>query len=199
MPTGRTAARLGGAVGLVTLLLVALLRGGDGSDLVSESTRAVTPSVSQFLDVPAPNSAAQVHDIPDVLSQIPNEAAADGDPPSRLSALRSAVGSDVIDREVVGRSDTFVVGTRVVFWTHVAGGRGGDTIRHVWSHDGKEVGVTVLPVESPSWRTQSRHTLVPESEGDWVVELQDSEGRTLASHQFRCENPGQARPGSRPR
>ena len=203
LASGRNAARFGGAIGLVTLLLVGFLRGGDGSDLVIEGGQAVTPSVSRASETPAPTSAAPVQRIPDVTAQpnqpgrghsapspAPGETATDGGAASRLSVVRSAVGSDVLDREVVGQSATFVVGARVVFWTHIGGGRPGDTVRHVWSHNGREIGVTVLPVGSPSWRTQSRHTLVPESEGDWVVELQDGEGHTLASHRFRCEGPG---------
>lgn len=188
-PTVKTTLILGGAVGLTALPLVGLVRGDDRSDRVSDGTPAATPLVSQVFDVSPPNhAAAGVPAIP----QVRNDEPTDGDPSSRLSVLRSAVGSDVIDREPVGQSDAFVVGTPVVFWTHVSGGRPGDTIRHVWSHDGREVGVTVLPVGSASWRTQSRHTLSPESEGTWVVELQDREGRTLVSHQFRCVGPDSA-------
>ena len=208
LPNRKTAARLGGAVGILTLLLVGLLRGGD--DPVGEGAPVTTPSVNQVSTAPAPSPATQEQgavessgvrtqlgqpDQPDaVMSEIRNEAATDGNAPSGLSVQRSAVGSNVIDRELVGESDTFAIGTPVVFWTHVIGGSSGDSIRHVWFHDGREVGVTVLPVESPSWRTQSRHTLVPGSEGDWIVELQDSDGRTLASHQFRCERPDATSP-----
>lgn len=197
--TAKTATLLGGAVGFTILLLVGLVRGDDRSDRISEGTPAVTPLVSQVLAVPPPpDEAAPVR----AVSQAQNDERdhivhdegfpTESDPSPRLSVLRSAVGSDVIDRELVGRSDAFVVGTPVVFWTHVGGGRPDDAVRHVWSHDGREVRVTVLPVGSPSWRTQSRHTLLPESEGTWVVELQDSEGRVLVRHEFRCVGPDSA-------
>ena len=101
----------------------------------------------------------------------------------RVSSL--AVGAGVVERELVGQSDTFATGTSVVFWTHMIGGRPGDTIRHVWFHEGREVSSIVLPIGSPNWRTHSRHTLRPESEGEWVVELRDSEGGVLASTPFR--------------
>ena len=104
---------------------------------------------------------------------------------SGLRVSSFAVGAGVVDRELVGESDTFAIGTSVVFWTHMIGGRPGDTIRHVWFHEAREASSMVLPVGSPTWRTHSRHTLTPESEGDWVVELRDSEGRVLASTQFR--------------
>jgi cytoskeletal protein RodZ len=104
----------------------------------------------------------------------------------RLLVTSSGVGTDVVEQQLVGRSDTFPVGARVAFWTHVSGGRRGDSIRHVWSHRGRKASAVVLPLGGPSWRTQSRKTLLAEAEGDWVVEAQDSKGRALARHEFRC-------------
>ena len=113
----------------------------------------------------------------------------------RLSVARSGVGTDVVDRELVGRSDTFAVCTHVAFWTHVTGGRPGDMVRHVWLHEDRTVGVADLPVGSPSWRTHSRRTLASGAEGDWVVEVRDVEGRVLARHEFRGEDQGHSLPG----
>jgi cytoskeletal protein RodZ len=103
-----------------------------------------------------------------------------------LLVTSSGVGTDVVDQQLVGRSDTFAVGTRVAFWTQVTGGRPGDTIRHVWSHHGRTEGAVDLQVGGPSWRTQSRRMLASWAEGDWVVEARDREGRVLARHEFRC-------------
>ena len=105
----------------------------------------------------------------------------------RLSVPHSGVGTDVVDRYLVGQSDTFAINTRVAFWTVVTGGRPGETIQHVWIHEGKVVGVVDLAVGSSSWRTQTRRTLVPGAEGDWVVEAREPGGRVLARHAFRCE------------
>jgi cytoskeletal protein RodZ len=104
----------------------------------------------------------------------------------RLLVTSSGVGTDVVEQQLVGRSDTFPVGAHVAFWTHVLGGRRGDSIRHVWSHRGRKAGAVVLPLGGPSWRTQSRKTLLTGSEGDWIVEAQDSKGRALARYEFRC-------------
>jgi hypothetical protein len=112
--------------------------------------------------------------------------AADDAQAARLVVTRSGVGTDVVDQQLVGRSDTFAVGTRLVFWTHVTRGRPGDKVRHVWSHEGSTAGAVDLPVRSPSWRTQSRRTLAAGAEGDWVVEARDPQGRVLARHEFRC-------------
>lgn len=105
----------------------------------------------------------------------------------RLSVPRSGVGTDVVDRQLIGRSDTFAVNTRVAFWTLVTGGRPGETVQHVWIHEGRVAGVVDLAVGSSSWRTQTRRTLVPGAEGDWVVEVREPGGRVLARHEFRCE------------
>ena len=103
-----------------------------------------------------------------------------------LLVTGSGVGTDVVDQQLFGRSDTFAIGTRVVFWTQVTGGRPGDTIRHVWSHHGGTEGAVDLRVGGRSWRTQSRRMLASWAEGDWVVEARDREGRVLARHEFRC-------------
>jgi cytoskeletal protein RodZ len=103
-----------------------------------------------------------------------------------LLVTGSGVGTDVVDQQLVGRSDTFAVGTRVAFWTQVTGGRPGDTIRHVWTHHGRTEGAVDLRVGRASWRTQSRRMLAGGAEGDWVVEARDPEGRVLARHEFRC-------------
>ena len=106
----------------------------------------------------------------------------------RLSVVRSGVGADVVNRELVGQSDTFAVSTRAAFWTHVTGGRPGDRVRHVWFHEDNKVGFVDLAIGSPSWRTHSRRPVVPGAEGNWAVEVWDVEGRVLARHEFRCES-----------
>ena len=103
----------------------------------------------------------------------------------RLAVARSGVGTDVVDRELVGRAESFAVRTRATFWTHVTGGRPGDMVRHVWFHEHSTVGVVDLAVGSPGWRTFSRRLV---TEGDWVVEAWDVEGRVLARHEFRCQS-----------
>ena len=90
-------------------------------------------------------------------------------------------------RELVGRSDAFVVGARVTFWTQVDGGRPGDVIRHVWIHEGQQTNIITLSIGGAVWRTQSRKTLSPGEEGDWIAEARDAAGRVLARQMFRCD------------
>lgn len=105
--------------------------------------------------------------------------------PASMSVNDSGVGTDIVNRELVGRAETFAVGARVVFWTQVAGGRAGSTIRHVWLHEGRPVATVALPVRSASWRTQSQRLLAPGAEGEWRVEARDGDGGVLAQAGFR--------------
>ncbi|HUR00826.1 MAG TPA: DUF2914 domain-containing protein, partial [Gemmatimonadaceae bacterium] len=105
--------------------------------------------------------------------------------PTTLSVNDAGVGTDVVDRELVGRAQTFPVGTRIVFWTAVIGGHRGDTINHTWFHRGRVVATVKLPVGAASWRTHSQRMLGPGTDGEWAVEAQDEQGRVLSRHEFR--------------
>lgn len=106
---------------------------------------------------------------------------------SHLTLAASGVGTNVADRRLEGESDTFAAGSRVVFWTHVRGGRAGDTIDHVWFREGALVGAASLPVGSDDWRTQSLREIDPP--GAWAVEARDAEGHVLARHEFQTAAP----------
>jgi cytoskeletal protein RodZ len=147
---------------------------GDAADRKEEKP----PAVEKPHDVEKPKDVERPEAV--------EKPKADTEAVSHLLVTGSGVGTDVVDQQLFGRSDTFAIGTRVAFWTQVAGGRPGDTIRHVWSHHGRTEGAVNLQVGGPSWRTQSRWMLVGGAEGDWVVEARDREGRVLARHEFRC-------------
>ncbi len=163
------------------------------SDAPAEAAGSVPPS-SPPTPADVPSSTAPVES--EVVQQRP-AAAFEGLPPadapgdvadprglSRLTVAGSGVGTGVVERELVGQADRFMVGSKVVFWTHVRGGRAGDTIDHVWFRDGTLVGAASLMVGSPDWRTQSRRLLDPS--GVWVVEARDAEGHVLARHEFQA-------------
>ena len=188
-----TVARVSGFAGLATMLLVGLLVWvGERSVAPSNETRPVLPPARvvsgarrTFASHAARPELARLQPVTAGLGEVlrsplaPEVPAADDARAPRLSVARSGVGTDVVDKQLVGRSDTFAVGTRVAFWTHVTGGRPGDTVRHVWFHEGGPAGAVDLAVGGPSWRTHSRSTLVPGAEGDWVVEVRDVEERVL--------------------
>jgi len=100
------------------------------------------------------------------------------------------VGTDIVDRELKGKSEQFEEGARIVFLTRVIGGVEGDRIRHVWFHEKEEVVSIGLTLGGSHWRTFSRKTMHPDSAGAWVVEARDSEDRVLARVEFTCVPAG---------
>ncbi len=108
---------------------------------------------------------------------------------SLLTIPEHGVGTDVVDRVLKGKADSFPEGTRVFFWTRVVGGQEGDRIHHVWIKGGKELKIG-LNVGGSHWRTHSNKTLHAGSVGDWVVEARDYDGNVLARQAFTCTPVG---------
>ena len=106
--------------------------------------------------------------------------------PSGLVIAESGVGTGVENRQLVGRSDRFRIGSQVHFWTRVLGATRGDRIEHVWLRDGVEVTRVSLVIGGPSWRTYSALTLHASTTGNWSVEARDEAGRVLARSEFAC-------------
>ena len=132
---------------------------------------AIEPRSSESL----PSSAAPVDPEPE-----PGAAA--------LAVTEFGVGTAVVDRRLVGKSDRFLEGTRVRFWTRVVGGTNDDVVRHVWLHEGRVYMNAALPIGGPHWRTHSGFRLPEGEPGTWRVVAQDAEGRELASYEFVCLN-----------
>ena len=104
--------------------------------------------------------------------------------PANLSIPSFGVGTGVQNRQLVGEATSFPAGTRVFFWTRVLGGRNGDTIRHVWLHEGRVIAGTELRIGGSHWRTQSKKTL--RALGRWTAEARDAAGNVLARAEFDC-------------
>ena len=113
----------------------------------------------------------------------PAETAATG----HVSISDFGVGTEVVNRQLVGRSDRFDPGAQVWFWNRVIGASKGERIRHVWIHEGKTVSSIELTIGGSHWRTQSLKTL--RAPGNWAVEARDAENRVLARTDFVCGEP----------
>jgi cytoskeletal protein RodZ len=105
---------------------------------------------------------------------------------SRLRIQQYGVGTGVESRQLRGESDRFSLGTKVAFFTRVEGGRAGDTVRHVWRHEGAQIASIPLRVGGANWRTYSRKTMHAGSAGAWTVEAVDADGNVLARSRFDC-------------
>jgi transcriptional regulator with XRE-family HTH domain len=105
----------------------------------------------------------------------------------------SGIGTGILDHDLVGRTDQFTEGERACFWTRVEGGAAGETIDHVWIHDGAEALRVEVRLGGAHWRTHSYKVLNAGSAGDWIVEARDKAGRLLARSEFSCSRrPGGA-------
>ncbi|MBW2278970.1 MAG: DUF2914 domain-containing protein [Deltaproteobacteria bacterium] len=123
---------------------------------------AATPTAEAVTPAPAPASAA------------------------RLRITQYGVGTGVKNRQLRGESDRFALGTKVAFFTRVEAGRAGDTIRHVWRHEGNEIASIPLRIGGANWRTYSLKTMHAGSAGAWTVEAVDESGNVLARSAFNC-------------
>jgi transcriptional regulator with XRE-family HTH domain len=109
-----------------------------------------------------------------------------GAAPSELTVIDHGIGADVVNHRLVGKRDRFAEGEQVSFWTRLQGGTAGERIRHVWLHEGRRMSSVPLTVGGWHWRTHSRKTMMPGSEGRWAVEARDETGRVLARSEFTC-------------
>jgi hypothetical protein len=114
------------------------------------------------------------------------EPAPPEDTAGSLAVTESGVGTEVVDRQLAGRSDRFQEGTRVWFWTRVVKGEKGDMLRHIWLYEDRPVKIAELGVGGSHWRTYSNFDLSRGSVGRWAVEARDAHGRILARHEFAC-------------
>lgn len=108
---------------------------------------------------------------------------------------RAQFASDVQNREPVDEvSDSFSAGQDpLYFFTEINNGDG-ETITHVWKHDGEVMAEVPLQVGgSDSWRTWSSKELMPDWDGEWTVEVVDSQGNTLEEQSVHVEGGSQTR------
>jgi len=180
------------------------------SPIAAPGRRAQAPPIStRRAPRSSPNAGSAVSGAGQATTQVASDAAPAGATGASRSAAPSAepsaapnapsvagtalavadhgVGTGLVDRHLVGRSDRFTEGTSVTFWTLVVGGQPGDLVRHVWFRDGQPVMAVELAIGGPHWRTQSRHVLPVGTAGPWAVEARASDGRLLARQEFACE------------
>ncbi len=172
---------------------------------------APPPAKLPVEEPPQPKPAARTPAKPEPRSPVPVETAVTplGDPgpaatpepefrpeptAGRLNITEFGVGTGLRNGRLVGEGDRFTVGTRVWFLTRVVGGKPGETIHHVWKHEGHGSSGVPLTLGGEHWRTQSRKTMWEGSAGRWAVEAVDGDGRVLARREFVCVPQVPSRP-----
>ena len=109
--------------------------------------------------------------------------------PSGLVIPHLGVGTGVVNHQLIGEAERFAEGTQVWFWNWVEGATSGQTIHHVWLHEGREMLSVPLRLGGVRWRTQSNKNLHLGTTGHWAVEARDEAGRVLARQDFQCFSP----------
>jgi transcriptional regulator with XRE-family HTH domain len=108
------------------------------------------------------------------------------EPESGLRVADHGVGLRIENGDLAERARSFHEGDVVWYWTRVEGGGRGDSVRHVWLRDGREVGGITLELGGSSWRTRSQKSMQSGAAGSWTVEARDERGRVLARDAFQC-------------
>lgn len=97
----------------------------------------------------------------------------------------AAIGKSIAAGMPVDTAATFPadVGS-VVCWTRVTGAAAGSKITHLWIH-GADSSKVELKIGGSPWRTYSRKTIGDDAAGEWKVEVQDADGKILATKTFK--------------
>jgi hypothetical protein len=102
-----------------------------------------------------------------------------------LLTVEAQLCTGIEERMPAGVAESFPADVgKVYLWSKVTGAADTTVIKHVWSYQGKEMAVVELPVKSPSWRTWSYKTILPQWTGRWEVKILDAEGEILKAVPF---------------
>ena len=92
----------------------------------------------------------------------------------------------IIDREPVDSVEVFPRKSGKLFcFTRITGVDEPTVVRHVWYREEQLMSRTVLPVNSPDWRTWSSRQLLEDLPGAWRIEIQDVDGNVLREINFQ--------------
>jgi len=107
---------------------------------------------------------------------------------AELKVEDAVICTGVKDRAPEGAAEKFPAAVGKLFcFTRIVGGAEGTVVKHVWFHGDQQVDAIELKVGAASWRTFSSKTIDPKLTGAWKVEVQDAEGKALATLNFTIE------------
>lgn len=109
-------------------------------------------------------------------------------PAAALVVEEMAVGTEVVDKELQGKAETFSPDVGKVYcWVMITGDDVPATVDFVWTHDGEEMARVPLEIKYPRMRTWSSKNIMPDWTGDWKVEVVDSGGNVLGTTSFTVQ------------
>lgn len=114
--------------------------------------------------------------------------AASGTARAELSVSEGVIATGVESLTPEGAAESFPASVGKLYaFTHVNGAEGETTIKHLWFHGDNLMAEVELPVRSPSWRTYSSKTILPDWTGPWRVDVTAEDGTVIQSLSFTLE------------
>ena len=92
----------------------------------------------------------------------------------------------IAERMPLEMTDTFTNDIdKVWLWCRIEGAPDSTFVKHVYYYKGEQMAEVELPVNSPSWRTWSSKTILPNWVGDWEVKIVNADGNVLKAIPFK--------------
>jgi len=100
------------------------------------------------------------------------------------TVARSVVTTSVVDREPANDLKQVPVSDNtVIFFTELRG-MAGQTVKHRWMHNGEQMAEVSFNVGGSRWRVWSSKKMIPEWQGEWTVQVVDSNDQMVAEKSF---------------
>jgi hypothetical protein len=114
------------------------------------------------------------------------------DQPASPHIARAQFTSGIEDREPVDRIDSISARDEpyatVFYFTDIVD-MGGETVTHLWEHEGTTIAEVTFDIGSDRWRTWSSKQLMPNLTGEWRVVVIDAQGTVLKTDTFDFKGP----------
>ena len=105
---------------------------------------------------------------------------------SDMHVENSAVGEDVVNREVVSEGESFSVSVGKLYClSKIASIPDHTEVVHAWYYGSEERARVKLNVSPPAWRTYSSKIIQDHEIGVWRVEILDTDGNLLETVRFQ--------------
>ena len=104
---------------------------------------------------------------------------------STIQVESSAIGEDVVNREVVSQGDSFSASGKLYCFSKIANLENYTEVVHAWYYGSEQRARVTLNVNPPAWRTYSSKIIQAHEIGAWRVEILDQDGNLLETVRFQ--------------
>ena len=105
---------------------------------------------------------------------------------STIQVESSAIGEDVVNREVVSQGDSFSASVGKLYcFSKIANLENYTEVVHAWYYGSEQRARVTLNVNPPAWRTYSSKIIQAHEIGVWRVEILDQDGNLLETVRFQ--------------